>query len=70
MSEAKAADGSGSKIAGIFCLLASLLGGSSLAEKVEHFNGWQAAGYAVIAGVFIAIVTLAISSVVSSLEEN
>jgi len=68
--DSKKQSGNGPVIAGIFCLLSSVLAGNSLADKVEHFNGWQAAGYAVVAGIFIAIATAAILAASSALQDN
>jgi len=57
-------------VPGFFCLVACVAAGASLTAVVEHFNGWQAAGYAVVAGLFIACVTVMINMMMSSLAEQ
>jgi hypothetical protein len=59
-----------SAVAGIFCFLGSIAAGTSLTQIVSSFNGWQAVGYAVIAGIFIAFYTVIIKTMLQTLAEE
>jgi sugar phosphate permease len=59
-----------SGVAGFFCLLGSMAAGTSLTQVVNRFNGWQAVGYAVIAGIFIAFYTVIIKTMLQTLAEE
>ncbi len=68
--ESKKNDGWTSGVAGLFCFLGSIAAGTSLTQVVSNFNGWQAAGYAVIAGIFIACYTVIIKTMLQTLAEE
>lgn len=59
-----------SVVAGFFCFLGSIAAGTSLTQVVNGFNGWQAAGYAIIAGIFIACYTVIIKTMLQTLAEG
>lgn len=59
-----------SVVAAIFCFLGCIAAGTSLTQIVSGFNGWQAAGYAIIAGIFIAFYTVIIKTVLQTLAEE
>ncbi|MDA8082649.1 MAG: hypothetical protein M0024_03200 [Nitrospiraceae bacterium] len=57
-------------ISGFFCFLGSIAAGTNLSQAVSHFSGWQAAAYAIIAGLFIGCYTVIINTMVQTLAEE
>jgi len=68
--ESKKSFGWTSGVAGFFCFLGSIAAGTSLTQVVGRFNAWQAVGYAVIAGIFIACYTVIIKTMLQTLAEE
>lgn len=56
-------------VSGFLCIVGSIAAGTSLTQVVSKFNGWQAAGYAVVAGIFIACFTVIINTMMKNLDE-
>jgi hypothetical protein len=54
-------------VGGLFCILGSFGAGLSIRGIVQHINGFQAVGYVLVGGIFIAISALVITQVLSSL---
>jgi hypothetical protein len=48
-----------------FTMLASIAGAFSLKQIIPHLNKWQIGGYAIAAGVFIALTTVIIMQIIS-----
>jgi hypothetical protein len=57
-------------VSGSLCFLGCIAAGTSLARVVGHFNAWQAVGYAVVAGIFIACFTVIINTMLKTLAED
>ncbi len=53
-----------------FCILASVLGAISLEEIISHLNKWQKGGYAIAAGVFIAMSAVILNQILSFFQNE
>ncbi len=54
-----------SLIVGTVCIIMAVAGGLSMFHIVSHLNGWQAAGYALVGGIFIALFAVIINKIIS-----
>ena len=52
-------------IVGVVCIIMAAAGGISLHSIISHLNGWQAAGYVLVGGIFIALVAVIINEILS-----
>jgi hypothetical protein len=53
----------------LFCVLTSAAAGNGLSALVSKLNGWAAAGYAIVAAVFIGIAVVVLMQIMSSLRD-
>ncbi len=52
-------------IVGTVCIIMAVAGGLSMFHIVSRLNGWQAAGYALVGGIFIALFAVIINKIIS-----
>ncbi len=57
-------------IIGIICLALAILGAASLHGILPHINGWQAAAYSIVGGIFIALIGVILNSILSFLLDD
>ena len=56
-------------VVGLFCLLGSFGAGRNIQWLIHRINGFQAVGYALVGGIFIAISAVVLTQVLQSLSE-
>ena len=54
-----------SLIVGAVAIIMGAAAGISLHNIISHLNGWQAAGYMLVAGIFIALVAVILNQILS-----
>ncbi len=59
-----------SLIVGIVCIILAAVGAIRLHHILPHLNGWQAAAYSIVAGIFIALIGVIVNSILSSFRRN
>ncbi len=69
MNQNKEADFS-SIIVGVVCIIMAVAGGLSMLHIISHLNGWQAAGYALVGGIFIALFAVILNEIISFLRRR
>lgn len=52
-----------SLVVGVVCIVLAAVGAASLHNILPHLNGWQAAAYAIVGGIFIALIGVIINSI-------
>lgn len=52
-------------IVGAVCSIMAVAGGIRMLHMISRLNGWQAAGYALVEGIFIALVAAVLDRVLS-----
>lgn len=52
-------------IVSVFCIVMGAAGGISMQHIISHINGWQAAAYAIVAGIFVAIAAVMLDRILS-----
>ncbi len=52
-------------IIGAVCIVLAVLGAVRLHHILPHLNGWQAAAYSIVAGIFIAVIGVIVNSILS-----
>ncbi len=52
-------------IVAVVCVIMAVAGGLSMYHIISHLNGWQAAGYALVGGIFIALFAVMINKIIS-----
>jgi hypothetical protein len=50
---------------GVIVIVLAVVGAVSLHHILPHLNGWQAAAYSIVAGIFIALIGVIVNSIVS-----
>jgi hypothetical protein len=56
-------------VAVLFTIVAGVAAGTGLSSLVSRLNGWAAAGYAIVAAIFIAISVVILMQIMSSLRD-
>ncbi len=59
-----------SVIVGIACIILAAVGAVRLHQILPHLNGWQAAAYSIVAGIFIALIGVIVNSILSFFRRN
>jgi heme A synthase len=57
-------------ITALFCIVAALGGGMTIKMSLANSGGWVVAGYAVTAGIFMAISAVILMQVLSALSKE
>jgi len=52
-----------SLIVGVVCIVLAAVGAASLHNILPHIDGWQAAAYAIVGGIFIAVIGVILNSI-------
>ena len=52
-----------SLIVGVVCIVLAAVGAASLHNILPHINGWQAAAYAIVGGIFIGLIGVILNSI-------
>ncbi len=52
-------------IVGAVCIIMAAAGGIGMYHMISRLNGWQAAGYALVEGIFIALVAAIVNQILS-----
>ncbi len=52
-------------IVGVICIIMAVAGGLSMFHIISRLNGWQAAGYALVGGICIALFAVIINKIIS-----
>jgi multisubunit Na+/H+ antiporter MnhG subunit len=52
-------------IVGAVCIILAAAGGIRMHHMISRLNGWQAAGYALVEGIFIALVAAILNEILS-----
>jgi hypothetical protein len=68
--EPKKEAGINSVIVGAVCIIMGAAAGISLHDIISRLTGWQALGYVLVAGVFIALVAVIVNQILSSLYDE
>jgi hypothetical protein len=55
---------------GVIVIVLAVVGAVSLHQILPHLNGWQAAAYSIVAGLFIALIGVIVNSIVSFFRRN
>ncbi len=64
MNQEKEADLT-SIIVGVVCIVMATAGGLSMLHIISHLDGWQAAGYALVGGICIALFAVILIKILS-----
>jgi hypothetical protein len=57
-------------IVGAVCIIMAVAGGISMRRMISHLNGWQAAGYVLVEGIFIALVAVILNQILSFFHDD
>ncbi len=59
-----------SLIVGAVCIIMGVAAGISLHEIISRLNGWQALGYVLVSGIFIALVAVILNQIISFFNDD
>ncbi len=57
-------------IVGLVCIIMAVTGGLSMFHIISRLNGWQAAGYALIGGICIALFAVILNEIISFIKRH